>query len=165
MVCQACGQKEATTYMKQTVNGVSTEMHVCSDCAAKQGFSVFGDNALHVGNLFGGWFAQPILKENERAVRCETCGKSFQDIVQSGRVGCSDCYHTFYKQLLPSIQRIHGKTSHAGKIAADGSNEGRIAREIEGLKNELSKALAAQEYERCATLRDRIKELEGESHE
>ena len=41
----------------------------------------------------------------------------------------------------------------------------RKKRELAQLKEELTKALALQEYERCAQLRDRIKEMEGEDHD
>lgn len=165
MLCQHCQKRNATTHIKRTVNGKTAELYVCSECAAKQGIGVLGGNGLDVTNLFGGLFAAPSLRESDTQERCSSCGKSFRDIVQSGVVGCPDCYIQFYDRLQPSIQRIHGKTSHVGKIAASGSQESRSKRELSELKEELKKALAMQEYERCAQLRDRIKELEGESNE
>ena len=38
MKCQHCGKNEATFYYKSTVNGRTTEAHVCPDCAAQQGY-------------------------------------------------------------------------------------------------------------------------------
>lgn len=166
MICQHCQKHPATTHIKRTVNGKTTEMYVCSECAAKQGLDMFsGSAAMDVGNLFGGLFAAPSLRDPDERERCTSCQKSFREIVQSGIVGCPDCYIQFYERLQPSIQRIHGKTTHVGKIAACGSPQIRKKRELAHLKEELTKALALQEYERCAQLRDQIKELEGESHE
>ncbi|MGN0171969.1 MAG: UvrB/UvrC motif-containing protein [Acutalibacteraceae bacterium] len=165
MMCQHCGKHPATTHLKRTVNGQTTELYVCAECAAKQGMDLFGGFGWNMGNLFGGFFNEPFLRESGETVRCESCGRSFREIAESGQVGCPDCYTTFYDRLQPSIQRIHGKTVHAGKIACGASDAGRAQRELEQLKEELNKAVALQEYEKCAQLRDRIKELEGEEHE
>ena len=120
--------------------------------------------ATSVGNLFGSLFAAPSLRDPDELERCRSCQKSFREIVQSGIVGCPECYIQFYDRLQPSIQRVHGKTVHVGKIAAGGSPSMRKKRELAQLKEELTKALASQEYERCAQLRDQIKELEGEDN-
>ena len=79
-------------------------------------------------------------------------------------VGCSDCYEKFYDKLLPSIQRIHGKAKHAGKVppvTESTIEEKKISTEELILKKEaeLKKAIERQEFERCAVLRDEIKEL------
>lgn len=162
MICQHCKKNPATTHITRTVNGKTTDMYVCSACAEKQGVDIFGGTS--VGNLFGSLFAAPSLRDPDERERCRSCQKSFREIVQSGIVGCPECYIQFYDRLQPSIQRIHGKTVHVGKIAAGGSPLVRKKRELSRLKEELTKALALQEYERCAQLRDQIKEMEGEDN-
>ena len=47
MRCEHCNQNEATTYIKQNINGKVTEMHLCRDCAEKLG--VFGAHAQQYG--------------------------------------------------------------------------------------------------------------------
>lgn len=165
MLCQHCQQNSATTHVKRSVNGKTTELHLCSDCASTLGVGIFSNGGIDVGNLFGGLFADPHVHISKEQNRCAVCGKSLRDIVQSGLVGCPDCYTTFYERLLPSIQRIHGKTSHVGKVAADGSRKHHHEQELDRLRAELNEAVAAQEYERCAQLRDRIKELEASEDE
>ncbi len=165
MTCQLCNKNAATTHYKRTVNGKTTELFVCQECAAKQGIGILGGGTLAVGNLFGGLFSQPLIQSNDHSERCEGCGKSFREIVQSGLVGCPNCYIAFFDRLQPSIQRVHGKTTHVGKVAAVGSKALHKANELERLKAELNKAVSLQEYEKCAELRDRIQELEGEQHE
>ncbi len=163
MICQLCKQRNATTHLKYTLNGNTTEAYVCDHCASKQGSGTLHMPGINMGSLFEGLFLDPVWREKESVERCATCGKSFRDIVDNGRVGCSDCYTTFYRQLLPSIQRIHGKTSHIGKTADSSVVIVEDSRDtIEQLKKELQNAIEAQEYERCVELRDRIKQMEGE---
>ena len=37
MLCENCKKNVATTYFKQTVNGKTTEIFLCDECAAKLG--------------------------------------------------------------------------------------------------------------------------------
>lgn len=165
MLCQKCGKYEATTHIKKVVNGEFMEMYLCSDCASKSGYGdVFSDFGFDLSNLFGSFFSQPKHALGAKEVeRCAKCGTSFREIVKSGKIGCADCYEKFYDMLIPSIQRIHGKTQHNGKVfeekvvkPAEESREEKIAR----LKNELLQAIEEQEFELAAQLRDEIKELE-----
>ena len=70
----------------------------------------------------------------------------------------------FYKELRPSLQRIHGQIRHSGKIASTAepvSEEEAKTDEREELKKQMDEAVAAQNFELAARLRDRIKEREG----
>ncbi len=164
MLCQLCKQRNATTYLKYTVNGKTAQAYVCDHCASKQKADAMHMPGINMGSLFGGLFFEPMWRDAESVERCTTCGKSYRDIVSDGRVGCADCYITFYHQLLPSIQRIHGKTSHIGKtVEAPAIVMEESQDTVERLKQELQSAIDAQEYERCVELRDRIKQLEGEN--
>jgi len=96
-----------------------------------------------------------------RSLRCDKCGSTFNDIVRSGKIGCGDCYSTFYDKLLPSLERLHGRTSHEGKIP-NGIVEVPDKTEKEKLQDELDEAVKSQDYEKAAELRDKIKEMESE---
>ena len=70
----------------------------------------------------------------------------------------------FYNELKPSLQRIHGQIRHSGKIASTAepvSEEEAKTDEREELKKQMNEAVAAQNFELAAQLRDRIRELEG----
>ena len=73
----------------------------------------------------------------------------------------SDSYDIFYDELLPSIQRIHGKTVHIGKLAKSAGSEVKMKSTLAKLKEELTTAIKEQEFEKAAKLRDQIKELEA----
>ncbi len=164
MLCQSCEKKEATTHIKTIHNGELKEYMLCSDCAKKYGYASFLDDAgFDLDKLFGS-FMEGI--PSPRALkRCQLCGSSFEDIAKSGKVGCAECYDTFYDELLPSVRRIHGRTSHTGKLAHSAGAGVKLRNEIARCRTELEQAIKAQEFEKAAELRDRIRELEKNNAE
>lgn len=163
MLCQNCKKNEATTHIKRIINGETTQAHLCSDCAKSLGYdSMFSDFGFSFSDMLSSFFNEPALASiGAHSLRCDKCGSSFEDIVRSGKIGCADCYDTFYDKLLPSLERIHGKTSHEGKIP-NASEIIEKRTELEDLKAELKKAVDAQDYEQAAVLRDKINAAEKE---
>lgn len=163
MLCDKCKKQTATTHVKQTVNGKTTEMNLCPDCAAQQGLSAtFSNFGFDFGDFWGSLFAEPAKRVREDTVRCPDCGRSFREVAEMGKPGCPTCYVTFYDRLLPSIQRIHGKTQHTGKVGEQADESSKTEHQLRSLREQLEQCVADQEFERCAELRDRIRELEGE---
>lgn len=163
MLCQNCGKNQATTFVKKNINGETTELHLCSSCAAKQGLNTMWNGfGFDLGDFWGSLFAEPAARAMADSVRCEGCGKTFNEIVNSGKAGCPSCYTTFYDRLLPSVQRIHGKAQHMGKVPPQAGEMAKRDRELDALRKELAEAISNQEYEKCAALRDRIQALELE---
>ena len=161
MICQHCGKNPATTHIKRMVNGKTTEWHLCAACAAEQGFhSAVGGMGFDFNDFWGSLFAEPAKRAPEDTVRCADCGRSFREIAELGKPGCPTCYRTFYDRLLPSIQRIHGKTQHTGKVAEKAEELVKKEHELKTLREQLAAHIANQEYEQCAALRDRIRALE-----
>lgn len=163
MLCQNCGKCEATTHIKRIVNGEATEAHLCSDCAKALGYNdVFPDFGFNFADMLGSFFNESTVGAlSNGIVRCEKCGSTFNDIVKSGKIGCSDCYKTFYDKLLPSFERIHGRTHHEGKTANQ-TPEIKKLNKTDELKAKLEKAVSEQNYEEAAKLRDEIKKIESE---
>lgn len=168
MLCERCGKKQATTHIKKSVNGVYEEHHYCSECAAQAGVNAFPSfGGIAGGGLFGSLMGLPFGgfggHSSADALRCPGCGISFSEIANSGKVGCAKCYETFRDRLLPSVERIHGRSGHVGKVpAGTESGEDTRKRQISRLQEDLKKAVEAQEYEQAAKYRDEIKKLEGE---
>ncbi|MGN0551442.1 MAG: UvrB/UvrC motif-containing protein [Acutalibacteraceae bacterium] len=161
MLCQSCKKNQATTHVKSIVNGEFTEYHLCPECAKKMGYgSIFPSAGLDFSSFLGS-FLDGGLPQRTSATRCKGCGASFSDIARTGKVGCADCYDNFYDELLPSIRKMHGNTTHTGKAPGGSSKELRVLNELERAKAELKIAIDKQEFEQAAKLRDKIKELEG----
>ena len=173
MLCQQCKQHPATTHIKRTVNGKTTEAHLCAACAKEQGFSpLFGGMAMDMNTFWGNLFSEPNGAVLRSTKTCNGCGSTFAEIAHSGKVGCPTCYETFFDRLQPTIERIHGKAVHVGKRPTDTrltitekSEKKSPAESIEDkrgkLKAELARCIETQEYERCAELRDAIQALEA----
>ncbi len=172
MFCQNCKKNEATTHIKRVINGEATQTHLCSACAQNLGYTdIFDDFSLNLPGIFSSFFGDTALTLGEsRLDRCEKCGSCFDDIIKSGRVGCADCYEKFYSKLLPSIQRIHGKAAHSGKVPVTANEEKQVKpkektpeEKIAELQQQMDKAVRDQNFEQAAIIRDEIKKLKGEA--
>lgn len=170
MLCQNCKKKEATTHIKRVINGEATESHLCQSCAQDLGVgNFFDDFSLNLPDIFSGFFGDSAFALGEsRLDRCEKCGCCFDDIIKSGSVGCAHCYDKFYQKLLPSIQRIHGKAKHAGKVPEYKAEkpevkEKTLEEKIADLQKDMDSAVAQQNFERAAIIRDEIKKMKGEN--
>lgn len=157
MLCQNCGKRPVTTHIQKATGGKFETWALCSECAKLLGVDAFG-----VGDLFSSLFSDSFFPK-AKEVRCTTCGASFSDICSTGKVGCADCYTQMYERLLPSLQRIHGKSRHVGKIPGTASQGAKRAHRLELLKKQLDDAVAKEEYETAARIRDEIRGLESQS--
>lgn len=162
MLCQECNKNQATTHIKTIINGELKEYMLCSECAQKMGYgNLFSGFGLNLDSFLGSLLGENAAREiPANVVRCKRCGSSFTDIAKSGKVGCADCYTTFYDRMIPSIQRIHGNTTHAGKVPSSAGEEVKRKNRLEKARTELAQAIQSQEFEKAAELRDLIKELE-----
>lgn len=176
MKCQKCQNREATTHIKRVINGEFEEYDLCSECAKEMGYgnlfhdftSSFADD---FNSLFGSFF-ENALPARTQATRCDTCGSSYNDIQRTGMMGCADCYNIFYKEIMPTIRKVHGNTTHCGKnsaafkaerakTAVEKPEEKEPLNELDKLQSELNTAVENQEFEKAAELRDKIKDMEG----
>ncbi len=164
MLCQSCGKNMANTHIKKVINGEVKEYMLCEECAEKMGYgNLFSDFSFDFDNFLGSFFTENIPhKLSLESKRCKNCGSSFEDISNTGKVGCANCYKVFYDQLVPSIKRIHGNTQHVGKMAASVDETKRVENKLHELKLQLDKAVEKQEFEKAAELRDKINELKKE---
>lgn len=163
MLCQNCGKNEATTHIKRIVNGESTQMHLCGACAEHLGYgSLFSGFGLNLSSILQSFFPEHLMiGAPEEEERCPTCGTTFPEIIHTGNMGCADCYNTFYEKLKPSLSRIHGRASHVGKVGAFVSEGTDIQDQILSLNKEMEEAIASQNFERAAEIRDLLKDLKG----
>lgn len=167
MLCEKCKERPATVHYTEIVNNQKREMHLCEVCAREEGVGTFGFfPQLDLHNFLAGILEpEPTgLKVRPAEVRCPACGLTEGEFAAQGLLGCGECYNHFTARLEPVLRRIHGATRHVGKtpakaVAVQGRQATR-ADEIERLKAELAEAVAREEFERAAELRDRIRTLE-----
>ncbi|WP_054693624.1 UvrB/UvrC motif-containing protein [Syntrophomonas palmitatica] len=164
MLCDECKQKPANVHFAQMVNGQKTETHLCEECAAKKGTFIFQiDNSFSIPNLLASFFGNynmqgmPVLAP---AKSCANCGTSLDNVKQTGKLGCSECYSVFDDELEPTLRRIHGNNQHIGKVPARGGEKVILKKRVEYLKQQLQQAILNEDYEKAAEIRDVIKDIE-----
>ena len=163
MTCDNCGADDAVVHLTQIVNDQMSTYHLCEKCAAAKGLETSGVQANFPLTDFlaqMGEQADTGEAEGTEGQACGFCGLTFSDFRESGRLGCPHCWSTFEPQLRNLLRRIHGGTSHVGKVylPPDPSVSERKKR-LEGLRRKLSRAVETENFERAAELRDQIQEL------
>ena len=155
MLCQNCGKRDATTHYHSVINGVVKDKYLCYECAVEEKQSGLKENDIFkILTSFLNDGAVP----NSQTVKCECCGTSFSDIRRTGKVGCGNCYSVFKEQLTPTLQRIHGRTTHIGKRPGNSNEKQNI---LDDLKYQLKTAIQTENYEEAAKLRDLIRQKEA----
>jgi protein arginine kinase activator len=106
-------------------------------------------------------------EESEPPRVCDQCGMSYQSFRRGGRLGCSHDYQEFAELLVPLLRRVHGNERHVGKTPKRIGRDLARRRYISQLRSDMKAAVAREDYEQAARLRDEIKEIETEeaSHE
>lgn len=158
MLCENCKKNTATTYFKQTVNGKTREVFLCSECAAKMGL---GDPMSGFGNFGFGLGAMSELLGSyapPASATCPTCGISLNEVSKNGVMGCADCYDTFRDYLRRLLPRISGNKAHSGKTP---HGKEPAADDLAQLKQKLAKAIETENFEEATVLRDKIRDLEA----
>jgi protein arginine kinase activator len=144
---------EATVHFKHVVNGSVQEMFICKGCAENGGLSVQG--AIPITDFLFGVAAQPQKKQEEEERKCPACGMTIQHVRETSRLGCPECYEAFEDELRPMVEDAHQGLQHRGKVPA----RDKIYTELATLEDRLQKAVAEQNFEEAARLRDHVRDL------
>ncbi len=173
MLCDHCGERPAAIHLTQIENNNVVTMHLCEECAAAKGVETGASVAKFPLGDFLASLGKPGGAESAEATAaaCPACGGTLQDFRQTGRLGCAQCYTTFEPHLRDLLRRLHGSAQHVGKrYAAPGGAEPGPAAPAAGpaapapavaeLREQLRRAVEAENFELAAELRDRLKVLE-----
>lgn len=165
MLCESCHQKEATVHLTHVVDGKIHKHHLCEACAEQKGIDVHAQ-PLDLGGMMENLKAQlSQIKdslEHPAAVgpaACPACGTTRMEILKRGRLGCDHCYEVFAAEMLPVIVSLQHSDQHLGKVPRRASARLKNSVELARLRRELDQAVATENYELAARLRDQIKSL------
>ncbi len=168
MLCEKCGKNEATVMYKESVNGKTSSYALCSECASRLGIlgttkKVGVDPFENMSSLFGTLFGISPYKSHTSVEekKCGLCGATFRELAADGMVGCPNCYREFADELSETIAKIHGCSHHTGGAPSEFAAHRERKRELEETERLLREAVAAEEYEKAATLRDKLRELKN----
>jgi protein arginine kinase activator len=166
MKCDFCN-KMAVVHEVTVRGGIKKEVHLCEHHAKEAGVVMPGQQPINqlltqfVIAQAGPGKAQKQKQAKIANKACSGCGLTFAHFRQNGRVGCAECYTSFETELTPLIERAqNGGTHHTGKTPRRAGSSMDRQLLIQRLLKELDHAVASEQYERAAKLRDRLTSMD-----
>jgi protein arginine kinase activator len=160
MTCDLCGQRKGTVSVQQLIGNENRELQLCPECARERGIAaqagVFDRDLT--------WLADELLDSRSTsrklAAACPDCGLELSVIRSRGLAGCPACYMAFRRVIARMLNVNRNEPLHKGRYPVRLAQYGQFFVEREKLKENLKGALAHEDYERAARLRDLIREIE-----
>ena len=172
MNCENCKNKQATVFYADESGGRHA---LCASCAQIMGKISQYDPSEGQGSQNAVFVPQVTLRslsasessaptylcENEYRGRsgCPVCSCTLESAAETGRVGCPECYTVFADALFP--QTLTPETALGARMPSSRRVAIERMRSISELKAQIKLAVETENYELAATLRDKIRKLEG----
>ena len=160
MLCEECKQKEASYTISVMVGGEVTTRHLCGDCMAKMNMDIASGNIKSLlSTILSAITGDTAPEHAEKDVVCPRCHMTLSEFTRTGHLGCPKCYEAFREQLQPMLLQIHGRVQHAGRQPLSTPEEQRKRSATEQLQRQMEQAVALEDFETAAKLRDQIRAL------
>lgn len=165
MMCEDCGIRPAKFHLMTIINGDRVERNLCPACMARHQKQLPGLDFSNLAGILNSILENKTAAEQEKRdaeyddLVCEQCGMTYAEFQKCGMLGCAACYQAFKTPMTALLQRVHGNTQHAGRVPGGVHSGTSIRMNIDRLKQKLQKAIADEEYEQAAKLRDTIRAL------
>jgi len=158
MVCQFCKSKEATVHVTEIADNKVKKVDACAVCAKEKNYNDPAAFAI-ADHLLGLGAAQKMEEASEAvgALSCDQCGYTQADFKKSGRLGCARCYDIFSEGLDSVLKTMHKDIRHRGKVPVSVKRAASGVQRLQRLNRDLQKAVAQEDFETAARLRDEIK--------
>lgn len=160
MLCDVCKCNDASVFLTEIAEGKMQKVNLCEACSKEKG--VQDPKGFALADLLLGIGAAEEIEKGAPTQKCTVCGFTQVDFKKTGRLGCSACYQTFAEGLGTLLKAMHKGTEHVGKLPERAARQVKLTDQMRALANHLEKAVAEENYETAATLRDQIKQLEHE---
>ena len=167
ILCDECGVRPAALHVTAIVNGDKRDVNLCEECASRR-----KEFALHLSALAEklGFTAranrdneQPAAgdnpPENLPQITCSQCGTTWAMFYSKHRVGCAQCYDAFRAPLTEWMNEKLGASRYTGERSAREAGTLAQRMRLQRLKNAQKNAVAQEQYELAAQLRDQIRAL------
>jgi protein arginine kinase activator len=164
MLCCVCKEKPATVHLTEIKGDKVQKVDLCEGCAQSKGVK---DPTFAMADLLLGLGASQEIDQSPAGaeLKCPQCGFTQADFKKSGRLGCPLCYKTFVEGLEGLLKTMHKGTQHAGKVPEALRHAREAADRMKTLQKKLNQAIAAEDFEQAAALRDEIKNLPAPERE
>jgi protein arginine kinase activator len=162
MLCCICKEKEATVHLTQITGDKMQKVDLCEECAKTKG--VNDPQGFSLADLLLGLGASHEIEQSAGGseLKCPRCGFTQADFKKAGRLGCPECYTTFGEALGGLLKTMHKGTRHVGKVPVSLRQTRDVSERLGALQKKLSKAIADEDFEKAAVLRDEIKQATAE---
>jgi protein arginine kinase activator len=164
MLCCVCKKNQAKMHLTQIVGDKVQKVDLCEECAKEKG--VNDPTGFSLADLLLGLGASQELEQaspSGEKIQCPTCGFTQEDFKKAGRLGCADCYSAFAEGLESLLKTMHKGTRHVGKAPRGQQTRADATERVKQLSKKLDQAVAREDFEAAAVLRDEIKRLRGKA--
>ncbi len=157
MKCDKC-EKNAVVHYQSNINGEKSEYHLCEDCARAEGLGEMLD--FKPRSMFESFWNRPF-------------GGLMESFFSDPFASLTDGFFGNSRLLAPTMTRPDVRISvgdgekptaseekEVHNIPQEACSELKEKRELFTLKHQLRAAIRAEEFEKAAELRDKIRELE-----
>jgi protein arginine kinase activator len=159
--CEHCHISPATVHITQIAENQTTVSHLCETCAREKGIVVeIGQDGIVPevqvqAEALARPQAQPAVENDNR--ECPHCRLTFSEFKAHERLGCPRCYVVFDKDVEALLMQVHGASAHKGKRHVPRTGDSLTDADLARLNSELDGAVAREEFELAAMLRDTIR--------
>ena len=165
-MCDCCKVRPATYVHKEYINGQLLNIALCDECQSN--LNIAEHYNVFLSSIFDDFF-NPVGYESEvRQKKVCKCGCTEEDILNTGRFGCSECYKTFSNLVSAYVNKLGGKT-YAGKMPQYVMTKTAMAKntvpslsidqKIELLKQKMNEAAKKENYSLAQQYKREIQEL------
>lgn len=158
--CENCSER-ATLHITEIEDDGYRELHFCFACGQKYLRQDAKASAKVQKTTKSA--SEEEVDETEGAeapsVRCPYCKTTFADFRSAGRLGCPHDYQVFRADLEPLLKSIHDRVKHSGKTPKRMPADIQVQTKRMQLRQDLQQAVAVEDYERAARIRDQIESL------
>ena len=157
MQCCVCKEREAKVHLTQIVGDKMQKVDLCEECAKQKG--VNDPAGFSLADLLLGLGASQEMEQaaGSSDLKCPHCGFTHADFKKAGRLGCSECYVTFAEGLEGLLKSMHKGIKHTGKVPPSLQQTRDLSDKLKSLQKKLDKAVADEDFEQAAQVRDEIK--------
>lgn len=156
MLCDLCKKNTATVRLIAVMDGTRLERNLCASCVAKQRSQLRTEGVQSMlSAIIEGASRAP---QRHPGLCCSACGMEYDDFLKTNRLGCMQCYLDFREQLRPMLLRLHGHAEHVGRVPEHVDGAQATVSHVERLRRQMEVAVAMEEFEQAAALRDALRE-------
>ena len=186
MECELCGNRPATVHIREIYGKEEKAVYLCAVCA-EQYDADRADRGDHNGpevtikleampektesnedaqdlwvDELGDLEEEGTTETPAESLTCPGCGWTEQTLKDKKRLGCPDCYNAFWALLQPLIEDWHAEVANKGSLSEQNTSEITAGKNASAshIEKELNVAIACEDYERAAELRDRLEKSE-----